>query len=428
MEHGTDPTATSPSASATPAPSTATPPLAPPPPTYVLTHPKHPGTFCGTDQVDVDDWIADYERTSALNRYDPTLMLANVLFYLKGTAKVWYENHEEEIGSWDTFKEKLRDLFGKPIGRKAAAKKELSIRAQTSTEPYISYIQDVLALCRKVDNDMSESDKVGHVLKGIADDAFNLLMCRNCATVDEIIEECRRFELAKSRRISRSFTRLPNTAATSSCEDGLSSHRQSSPASEITRIVRREIEAITPTLPANGHVDLQVPQVCLVQSIVREELSNLGFDVCAVAQSRPIGFRSRSPPRPRSPPQERSYPRSRNPAEWRTADDRPICFNCRRIGHVARYCHNHWSSSRNQYNTARRTDSYRRFQPPEPIADNYRRPLPVDSYACDAPDTQHSRSPSPRRHQSRSPPGRRPSSPSPLRRRPTSPLNSHQGN
>ncbi|KAH8039458.1 hypothetical protein HPB51_007336 [Rhipicephalus microplus] len=225
------------------------------------------------------------------------------------------------------------------------------------------------------------------------------------------------------RRISRSFTRLPNTAATSSCEDELTSHRQSSPASEITRIVRREIEAITPALPSNGHVDSQVPQVCLVQSIVQEELSNLGFDVCAVAQCRPFGFRSRSPPRARLPPQERSFPRSRNPPEWRTADDRPICFNCRRIGHVARYCRNHWSSSPTQYNTARCADSYRLFQPPAPIPDGYRRLPPFD-----ASNTQHSRSPSPRRHQSRSPPARRPSSPSPLRRRPTSPPNSHQGN
>ncbi|XP_075723521.1 uncharacterized protein LOC119178408 [Rhipicephalus microplus] len=48
----------------------------------------HPRTFSGTDEVDVDDWIADYERISALNRYDLTLMLVNVLFYLKGKAKV----------------------------------------------------------------------------------------------------------------------------------------------------------------------------------------------------------------------------------------------------------------------------------------------------------------------------------------------------
>ncbi|XP_049519578.1 uncharacterized protein LOC125943984 [Dermacentor silvarum] len=131
------------------------------------------------------------------------MMPANVLFYLKGTANMWYDNHEAQIGSWDTFKAKLSALFGKSICRKAAATKELSIRDQTSTVPCLSYIQDVLALGRKVD--MTESDKVGHVLKGIADDAFNLLLCRNCATVDAIAKECRRFEQAKSRRIARSI-------------------------------------------------------------------------------------------------------------------------------------------------------------------------------------------------------------------------------
>lgn len=52
---------------------------------------------------------------------------------------------------------------------------------------------------------MTEVDKVSNVLKGIADDAFNILMCKNCTTVDSIISECRQFEQAKSRPITHRF-------------------------------------------------------------------------------------------------------------------------------------------------------------------------------------------------------------------------------
>ena len=151
--------------------STATPvqPVQP----VVLTQPRDPGNFCGTDHVDVDDWIAKYERFAAVYRWDPTMMLANVDFYLYGTAGAWFQAHEADLTSWDTCKQKLRDLFGRAVGRQRAASKELSCRAQTSTESYVSYILDVLALCRRVDANMSEGDKVGHLLKGIVDDAFN---------------------------------------------------------------------------------------------------------------------------------------------------------------------------------------------------------------------------------------------------------------
>lgn len=63
---------------------------------------------------------------------------------------------------------------------------------------------------------MPGSDKVGHVLKGLIDDAFNLLMCKNYAAVAAIIEECKCFELAKSRRLERSLDRFSSGFAVGS--------------------------------------------------------------------------------------------------------------------------------------------------------------------------------------------------------------------
>lgn len=87
-------------------------------------------------------------------------------------AKVWFETHEEELPSWDICKEKLGKFFGRPVGHQLAAKKELAACAQTSTKPYMSYMRDILSLCHGADTQMTGPDKVGHGLKGIADDAF----------------------------------------------------------------------------------------------------------------------------------------------------------------------------------------------------------------------------------------------------------------
>lgn len=64
-----------------------------------------------------------------------------------------------------------------------------------------------------------ETEKIGHILKGIADDTFNLRICENYDSVDTIIKESCNFELMKSHRIAQQFNRLPNTASMSSCED-----------------------------------------------------------------------------------------------------------------------------------------------------------------------------------------------------------------
>lgn len=107
---------------------------------------------------------------------------------------------------------------------------------------YIGYILDVLALCLRVDSSMSEAGKVGHILKAIANDAFNLLVVKHCSAIDEIIK-CWHFEGAKSRRFTK-FMRLPNTAAMSSYEDIHSSLQPSTPES-VLHIVWHEIEAMS---------------------------------------------------------------------------------------------------------------------------------------------------------------------------------------
>lgn len=65
---------------------------------------------------------------------------------------------------------------------------------QQANEIYSSYIEDVLALCRRVDKDIQESDHVRHILKGIGEFAFNALVLPNLYTVSDVISTCQRLD------------------------------------------------------------------------------------------------------------------------------------------------------------------------------------------------------------------------------------------
>ena len=247
---------------------------------------------------------------------------------------------------------------------------------------------------------MAEAEKVAHILKGIADDAFTLLVFRNSSTVDDVINECRRFEEAKSRRITPHFSRLPNTAATSTCED-IRPPPAPAAAENIVRLVRREIEAASP-VPAQARAPDDSHTISLIQTVVRQELANAGIQTLC-----PVNRPDYRPPAPPDLPRN-SYarPRYRNSAEWRTSDDRPICFCCGRVGHISRHCRSSWNSQPwPTYSNTRRSPGSSRL--PAPLED--------DAATPSSPARPH-RSPSPSSRLSRSP----------LRRRSPSPSYSHR--
>ncbi|KAH8026795.1 hypothetical protein HPB51_024910 [Rhipicephalus microplus] len=144
------------------------------------------------------------------------------------------------------------------------------------------------------------------------DDAFNLLICKDCNTVDAIIKECQRFEAAKSRGITHNFVRLPNTAATWSCEDGPALQTPLT-AEHVTKIIRRELEALSPASVGSHACDSSPQMVPLVHAIVRQELSDAELaSECTTAPSQPIDRRQP----PVSYAQSQNLPaRPRNPAE-----------------------------------------------------------------------------------------------------------------
>ncbi|KAG0422609.1 hypothetical protein HPB47_001581 [Ixodes persulcatus] len=200
------------------------------------------------------------------NRWDNPTKLANVVFYLTDVAKTWFLNHEQEIPDWDAFTTKLKDIFGTPTSRKENAKKKLETRRQ-GEETYTSYIEDVLALCRRVNCEMQESERVRNLLKGIAEPAFNVFLVRKPESIADITSVCQHLDEIRTIRVSCQAQNLGEPKATNSELRTLirdivreelrqmfnETHRGAEPAassSDLRSLVRDELAALPPaTLP-----------------------------------------------------------------------------------------------------------------------------------------------------------------------------------
>ncbi|GFS78060.1 CCHC-type domain-containing protein [Trichonephila clavipes] len=68
------------------------------------------------------------------------ICLANVYFFLDGTARQWYVNNEDALDSWEAFKNGLRGLFSDHQKYTRRAEEQLKCRAQSSGEKEI--VQD----------------------------------------------------------------------------------------------------------------------------------------------------------------------------------------------------------------------------------------------------------------------------------------------
>lgn len=125
---------------------------------------RHPPVFAGLRGDDYEEWLDQYNRVSQFNRWEDTSKLGNVICYLSDVANAWYLNNEDTLNEWAFITEQLRQIFGTPSALSHGANQKLGAHWKRCGETYVSYIEDVLALCRRESPVISEADKVPHIL------------------------------------------------------------------------------------------------------------------------------------------------------------------------------------------------------------------------------------------------------------------------
>ncbi|GFW82076.1 CCHC-type domain-containing protein [Trichonephila clavipes] len=245
---------------------------------------RSPSTFRGAPGEDPLKWLKEYDRVANFNKWDDMMCLANVYFFLDGTARQWYVNNEDALDSWEAFKNGLSGLFGDRQKYTRRAEEQLKCRAQRSGES-------------PVDERNQRHSKFY-----------------------QMVQLYRRYGRPR-------FERLPNVVPVASLTD------ETDLVSLIRTIVREEVHRLVnqtqESLDSN-------PQS--LEEIVQDEVER----VLAPVSTKPTETR----PRPTYAAVTRKYrapvqkfpPEPRKTDVWRTADNRPVCFHCGRPGHVMRYC------------------------------------------------------------------------------------------
>ncbi|UYV81197.1 K02A2.6-like, partial [Cordylochernes scorpioides] len=286
-----------------------------------LQQPRNLPNFSGKGSELAHLWLKDYSRVAAYNGWDESMCLANVVFFLEGAARCWFDNVEESITTWNTFKEEFTRTFGDKEDYARRIESSLKVRAQKPDESVELYIQDVLNLCRQLNPNMSEEDRVGHLMKGVAENIYRALLAIELTTTGEFTQHCRRIEKLNKNRISSvRFERIPTVSAIN--------ENEYHPLKEMIReIIREELRS------APNELDNLPPPQGLEDRVWQRDEQNLApIDKAPVFHSRMAvkNFRSGQ--------QNAGEAVRRKTDEFRTRENIPICFYCNRPGHVAKHC------------------------------------------------------------------------------------------
>ncbi|KAF8763676.1 hypothetical protein HNY73_021834 [Argiope bruennichi] len=177
----------------------------------------------------------------------------------------------------------------------------------------------------------SPYEKVAHLMKGIAEDLYQILSSQEYETTDAFVKRCRHIESLRRRRIVRPrFQRLPNVSAVSTETDA------DYLRSLLRTIVREELQKIMPEV--QDYTDNETEKPRDIASVIQEEVMEALAPITGARRDKTTPQRS-IPTRPQARRETTNRPTPQRRTDlWRTDNNVPLCYHCGRPGHVLRYC------------------------------------------------------------------------------------------
>ncbi|GFW59855.1 CCHC-type domain-containing protein [Trichonephila clavipes] len=105
-------------------------------------------------------WLKEYDRVANFNKWDDMMCLANVYFFLDGTARQWYVNNEDALDSWEAFKNGLSGLFGDRQRYTRRAEEQTKMPSPAFRREYTVLHTKCIRLCQEVNPLMRETKSV----------------------------------------------------------------------------------------------------------------------------------------------------------------------------------------------------------------------------------------------------------------------------
>lgn len=152
--------------------------------------------------------------------------------------------------------------------------RRLASHSQREGQHFTAFIEDSFLALPWVNSDMSEDDKISHLMKEVAEDIFQLLVAKDPLVVAAFSAACKVLEEAHRFRLDRrAINRLPNVASfsPSTAIDSLDIHTL------IREVLREELRVLLPECCHNfpGAVPAEASLQTTIREEVRWELSGL---------------------------------------------------------------------------------------------------------------------------------------------------------
>ncbi|XP_077557625.1 uncharacterized protein LOC144172908 [Haemaphysalis longicornis] len=170
-----------------------------PSPAFVLQQPREPPSFHGSPSEDPEDWLEQVERVRLFNRWDGVETLRQVFFYLEDSARIWFENHESSLESWNNFRTQFL-MTSTTFVRKGRAEVLLQTQTQNPNESVAVFVEEMKSLFSRADPCMTEENKLLFLMRGVKEKLFAGLLRNPPKTVAEFVREASTIEKALEMR------------------------------------------------------------------------------------------------------------------------------------------------------------------------------------------------------------------------------------
>lgn len=280
-----------------------------------------PPTFKGTPEESVTEWVTCYEHVASLNTWDGDTKVKFLYLALEGDAKKWYTTQilTGAPDSWAAWAARIKTCFS---SRHAAeiAHLRLQNRVQLPSESPEQYYYDVMQLCARLDPAMAEEDRLRHLLRGLCPSTMEKIVISNPSTCAEFLQILQRINQAA-------------LMARAACPPPAYQPAGPYPPTAIAA----GMQPPSVSHPVFEHAHVAAP--CAAGGCLQgHNVTAPNKDVKAIAESidalaeriKAIEDQVRRPPAP-WPPRGSRYD-----------DGRPRCQYCKRVGHVARQCHDRY--------------------------------------------------------------------------------------
>ena len=187
---------------------------------------KSPTTFNGRESEDAVAWMDRFEKTARYNRWTDADKLDNFEMYLEGAARKWYACEEADNriprewsiprGEEDSDSESddedrahgLKELFLRqftPTDYRRFNENRLRDRKQRREESVTDYFFDVLDLCRVVNREMTEREKLDHLFRGLRADLVEKLWSMRPRNTKEFLKNAQEYQEIAARSRSKEW-------------------------------------------------------------------------------------------------------------------------------------------------------------------------------------------------------------------------------